>query len=35
VAVAGNFVYRERLDAPRIAGIALIAAGVALAGGFV
>ena len=35
VAVAGKFVFRERLDAPRIAGIALIAAGVALAGGFV
>ena len=33
VALAGRAFFRERLDAMRIAGIALIAAGVALAGG--
>ena len=33
VAVAGRFVFRERLDARRAAAIGLIAIGVALAGG--
>jgi drug/metabolite transporter (DMT)-like permease len=35
VALAGKFVFHERLNATRIGGIALIAVGVALAGGFV
>ena len=34
VALAGKVVFRERLDAARIAGFTLIAIGVALAGGF-
>jgi drug/metabolite transporter (DMT)-like permease len=34
VALAGRVFFRERLDATRIAGFALIAIGVALAGGF-
>ena len=34
VALAGRIVFAERLDATRIAGITLIAIGVALAGGF-
>jgi drug/metabolite transporter (DMT)-like permease len=34
VALAGKLVFREQLTATRIAGIALIAVGVALAGGF-
>lgn len=33
VAIAGRFLFGERLDATRTAGIALIAVGVALAGG--
>ena len=33
VAVAGRLVFGERLDAKRVTGIALIAVGVALAGG--
>ena len=34
VALAGKLVFGERLNATRIAGIALIAVGVALAGGW-
>ena len=34
VALAGRMFFRERLDATRIAGFALITIGVALAGGF-
>lgn len=34
VALAGRLFFHERLDATRIAGFALIAVGVALAGGF-
>jgi drug/metabolite transporter (DMT)-like permease len=34
VALAGRVFFRERLDATRVAGFALIAVGVALAGGF-